>query len=141
MTSLERCPAAWICKFLRQIGKPTYGTYGFCRPAWGRLSLAFDMSSTDLQTMFAGNGHSQKRSLIEDPGHPSGGFGFIEIATKEEGAVAIEKFNGSQLRGRALKVNSAKPRGREDFQLEMEHSLSDYVSNPHRAKNRNSRLM
>jgi len=32
------------------------------------------------------------------------------MSTKEEGAAAIERFNGHDLGGRALKVNSAKPR-------------------------------
>ena len=37
-------------------------------------------------------------------------FGFIEMSTKEEGAAAIEKFNGQELGGRTLKVNEAKQR-------------------------------
>jgi RNA recognition motif-containing protein len=32
------------------------------------------------------------------------------MSTKEEGAAAIEKLDGQQLGGRALKVNEAKPR-------------------------------
>jgi hypothetical protein len=32
------------------------------------------------------------------------------MSTKEEGAAAIEKFNGQDLGGRALKVNEAKQR-------------------------------
>jgi RNA recognition motif-containing protein len=49
--------------------------------------------------------------LIEDrETGRSRGFGFIEMSTKEEGAAAIEKFNGQELGGRALKVNAAKPR-------------------------------
>ena len=40
----------------------------------------------------------------------SRGFGFVEMQTKEEGAAAIERFNGAELGGRMLKVNEAKPR-------------------------------
>jgi RNA recognition motif-containing protein len=49
--------------------------------------------------------------LIEDrETGRSRGFGFVEMSTKEEGAAAIEKLNGQELGGRALKVNEAKPR-------------------------------
>ncbi len=34
----------------------------------------------------------------------------VEMSTKEEGAAAIQQFNGQDLGGRALNVNEAKPR-------------------------------
>jgi hypothetical protein len=37
------------------------------------------------------------------------------MSTKEEGAAAIQKFNGQDLGGRALKVNEAKPRENRGF--------------------------
>jgi RNA recognition motif-containing protein len=40
----------------------------------------------------------------------SRGFAFVEMATKEEAASAIEQLNGKEVGGRALKVNEAKPR-------------------------------
>jgi RNA recognition motif-containing protein len=40
----------------------------------------------------------------------SRGFGFVEMSTKEEGAAAIQKFNGQEVSGRALNVNEAKAR-------------------------------
>ena len=74
-------------------------------------NLAFDTSSTDLQTMFAETGTVKSVSLIEDRDTGrSRGFGFVEMSTNEEGAAAIEKFNGHELGGRALKVNAGKPR-------------------------------
>ena len=74
-------------------------------------NLAFDTSSNDLQTMFAETGTVKSVSLIEDRDTGrSRGFGFVEMSTNEEGAAAIEKFNGHELGGRALKVNAAKPR-------------------------------
>ena len=74
-------------------------------------NLSFDTSKNELQTLFAQTGTVETVSLIEDreTGRPRG-FGFIEMSTKEEGAAAIEKFNGQELGGRALKVNAAKPR-------------------------------
>lgn len=74
-------------------------------------NLSFDTSSSDLQTMFAQTGTVESVSLIEDrETGRSRGFGFVEMQTKEEGAAAISKFNGTELGGRALKVNEAKPR-------------------------------
>lgn len=74
-------------------------------------NLAFETSSNDLQTLFAQAGTVEKVSLIEDrETGRSRGFGFVEMQTKEEGAAAIERFNGAELGGRMLKVNEAKPR-------------------------------
>ena len=74
-------------------------------------NLSFDTSSNELQTLFAQAGTVESVSLIEDrETGRSRGFGFIEMSTKEEGAAAIERFNGQELGGRMLKVNEAKPR-------------------------------
>jgi RNA recognition motif-containing protein len=74
-------------------------------------NLAFDTSSDDLQTLFAEAGTVENVSLIEDrETGRSRGFGFVEMSSKEEGAAAIDRFNGHELSGRALKVNAAKPR-------------------------------
>jgi cold-inducible RNA-binding protein len=74
-------------------------------------NLSFDTSSNELQTLFAQAGTVESVSLIEDrETGRSRGFGFVEMQTKEEGAAAIEQFNGKDLGGRALKVNEAKPR-------------------------------
>jgi RNA recognition motif-containing protein len=74
-------------------------------------NLAFETSSEQLQTLFAEAGNVESVNLIEDrETGRSRGFGFVEMSTNEEGAVAIERFNGHDLSGRALKVNAAKPR-------------------------------
>ena len=74
-------------------------------------NLSFDTTSSDLQTLFAQAGTVESVSLIEDrETGRSRGFGFIEMSTKEEGAAAIQKFNGQEVGGRALRVNIAKPR-------------------------------
>ena len=74
-------------------------------------NLAFETTSSDLQTLFAQAGTVESVSLIEDrETGRSRGFGFVEMQTKEEGAAAVEKFNGTELGGRQLKVNEAKPR-------------------------------
>jgi cold-inducible RNA-binding protein len=74
-------------------------------------NLAFETSSEQLQTLFAEAGTVESVNLIEDrETGRSRGFGFVEMSTKEEGAAAIERFNGHDLGGRSLKVNAAKPR-------------------------------
>jgi cold-inducible RNA-binding protein len=74
-------------------------------------NLSFQTSSQELQTLFAQAGTVESVSLIEDrETGRSRGFGFVEMSTKEEGAAAIQQFNGKDLGGRALNVNEAKPR-------------------------------
>ena len=74
-------------------------------------NLSFDTTSNDLQTLFAQAGTVESVSLIEDrETGRSRGFGFVEMQTKEEGNAAVAQFNGTELAGRALKVNEAKPR-------------------------------
>ena len=74
-------------------------------------NLSFDTSKEDLQEMFAKAGTVESVSLIEDrETGRSRGFGFVEMSSKEEGAAAIQQFNGKDLDGRALSVNEAKPR-------------------------------
>jgi len=74
-------------------------------------NLSFETTSNELQTLFAQAGKVENVSLIEDrETGRSRGFGFVEMQTKEEGAAAIQQFNGTELGGRALKVNEAKQR-------------------------------
>src|SRR5215510_13715741 len=74
-------------------------------------NLAFQTTSEDLQELFAQAGTVESASVVEDrmTGR-SRGFAFVEMATKEEAASAIDQFNGKEVGGRALKVNEAKPR-------------------------------
>ncbi len=40
----------------------------------------------------------------------SRGFGFVEMSTSREAVIAIAELNGTELGGRALQVNEARPR-------------------------------
>ena len=74
-------------------------------------NLSFETSKNELQTLFAQTGRVESVNLIEDrETGRSRGFGFIEMSTAEEGAAAIQKFNGHEVGGRALKVIEAKQR-------------------------------
>jgi RNA recognition motif-containing protein len=74
-------------------------------------NLAFQTSSEDLQQLFAQAGTVESASVVEDRDTGrSRGFGFVEMASKEEGQAAIAQFNGKEVNGRSLTVNEAKPR-------------------------------
>jgi cold-inducible RNA-binding protein len=74
-------------------------------------NLSFQTSSEDLQELFSQAGTVESASVIEDrETGRSRGFGFVEMASNEEGQAAIQQFNGKEVNGRALNVNEAKPR-------------------------------
>ena len=74
-------------------------------------NLSFDTTENDLQDAFAAHGTVIETNLMMDrtTGRPRG-FGFITMNSPEEAQKAIAALNGSQLGGRALTVNIAKPR-------------------------------
>ena len=74
-------------------------------------NLSFQTSSEDLQELFAKAGTVESASVVEDrETGRSRGFGFVEMATNEEGQAAIQQFNGKEFNGRNLTVNEARPR-------------------------------
>jgi len=74
-------------------------------------NLSFQTTSEDLQQLFSQAGTVESASVVEDRDTGrSRGFGFVEMASKEDGEKAIEQFNGTDLAGRNLTVNEARPR-------------------------------
>ena len=74
-------------------------------------NLSFQTSSSDLESLFAGVGTVESATVVEDrETGRSRGFGFVEMASQEEGEKAIAEFNGKEFGGREIKVNEAKPR-------------------------------
>ena len=74
-------------------------------------NLSFNTTENDLQDAFAAHGTVVETNLMMDrtTGRPRG-FGFVTMSSPEEAQKAIAALNGSQLGGRALTVNVAKPR-------------------------------
>ena len=74
-------------------------------------NLAYGVSNTDLETMFAPHGTVQSAQVImdRDTGR-SKGFGFVEMSSGTEATAAISALNGKESDGRALTVNEARPR-------------------------------
>ena len=80
-------------------------------------NLSYDVQEDELKELFSSKGTVQAVRIISD--HQSGrskGFGFVEMATKEDGEAAISAFNGHDLKGRPIRVNESidKPRRRDD---------------------------
>jgi RNA recognition motif-containing protein len=73
--------------------------------------IAYAMTDATLKTAFekAGNVLSAKVIMDRETGK-SKGFGFVEMSSNQEAQDAITMFNGSELEGRIVKVNEAKPR-------------------------------
>ena len=74
-------------------------------------NLGYDVSSSDLQQLFAGHGTVDSANVIADrDSGRSKGFGFVEMSSSAEAEAAIAALDGTDLAGRAIKVNEAKPR-------------------------------
>jgi RNA recognition motif-containing protein len=74
-------------------------------------NLSFDTVEDDLRELFAAFGAVESVKIISDQfTGRSRGFGFIEMATREEGMKAIQELDSKDLGGRPLKINEAKPK-------------------------------
>ena len=73
-------------------------------------NLPFSATSEALNELFAKFGpvDSAKIVMDRDTGR-SKGFGFVEMGTDDAAAAAIDKLNGSDMGGRSLVVNEARP--------------------------------
>jgi cold-inducible RNA-binding protein len=74
-------------------------------------NLDFNTSEDDLRQLFQAYGQVDRVSIMtdRDTGR-SRGFGFVEMSSSEEGEKAIASINGTQLGGRTLNVNEARPK-------------------------------
>jgi len=74
-------------------------------------NLSFNTSEEELRQIFEPYGQVDRVSILtdRDTGR-SRGFGFVEMANSEEGEKAITSLNGSQVGGRTINVNEARPK-------------------------------
>lgn len=74
-------------------------------------NLNFNTTEDELRQLFASYGQVDRVSIMmdRDTGR-SRGFGFVEMANSEDGEKAIAALNGTQLGGRKLNVNEARPK-------------------------------
>ena len=74
-------------------------------------NLSSQVTEGDLQQAFEAFGEVTSARVIKDKfSGESRGFGFVEMPTKAEAESAISSMNEQELKGRALRVNEARPR-------------------------------
>ena len=74
-------------------------------------NLSFNTNEDELRQLFEPHGQVDRVSIMtdRDTGR-SRGFGFVEMASNEDGEKAITSLNGSQIGGRTINVNEARPK-------------------------------
>lgn len=74
-------------------------------------NLSREVEEEDLKTAFAVFGQVDSVSVIKDRfSGVSKGFAFVEMPVKAEAENAIAGLRGTELKGRSLDVNEARPR-------------------------------
>jgi RNA recognition motif-containing protein len=74
-------------------------------------NLPFSTVAADLEEAFGQYGQVESAAVISDrETGRSRGFGFVEMGNDDEARRAIEELDGSDLGGRDLRVNEARPR-------------------------------
>jgi RNA recognition motif-containing protein len=74
-------------------------------------NLSYDTREEGLRELFEGYGEVVSVNIVQDKmTGRSRGFGFVEMASKEDGQKAISELSNHELDGRNLSVNEARPR-------------------------------
>ena len=74
-------------------------------------NLSFETNEDELQTAFTPFGKVESVTIIRDKfSGDSRGFAFVEMPNREEALAAISGLAGTEVHGRALTVNEARPR-------------------------------
>ncbi len=74
-------------------------------------NLSYDVAEEDLQTAFSEFGEVTSVNIIKDKfSGQSKGFGFVEMPNNSEADKALKALNGTEMKGRDLKVSQANPK-------------------------------
>ncbi|MEF8846851.1 MAG: RNA-binding protein [Candidatus Paceibacterota bacterium] len=74
-------------------------------------NLNYDTTEESLKEAFEEAGTVESCDIITDRRTgKSKGFGFVEMSSEEEAEKAMEMFNDSEIDGRSVKVDEAKPK-------------------------------
>jgi len=74
-------------------------------------NLPYSISEDELRELFAAHGEVSSANIIMDrESGRSKGFGFVEMPDKASGEAAIEAINQTDVQGRSVRVNEARPR-------------------------------
>lgn len=82
-------------------------------------NLVYAITSEELKNLFTQYGEVESASVITLRSGKSKGFGFVTMPNDDEAKTAIEALNGSDLQGRTMVVNEARPK--EDRSHERSH--------------------
>ena len=74
-------------------------------------NLPYSISEDELRDLFATHGEVTSANIIMDrDSGRSKGFGFVEMPDKAQGEAAINAINQTDVQGRSVRVNEARPR-------------------------------
>jgi RNA recognition motif-containing protein len=74
-------------------------------------NLSFEVTDDDLRQLFSSYGEVESANVIKDRfSGESRGFGFVEMPAKKDADAAIAALNGTDVKGRTITVNEAKPK-------------------------------
>src|ERR1700693_1764485 len=74
-------------------------------------NLSFGATEDSVRSLFEAHGTVSRVNIVtdRDSGQPRG-FGFVEMTNDAEGERAIAALNGTDLDGRTLSINEARPK-------------------------------
>ncbi|MBU1099618.1 MAG: RNA-binding protein [Bacteroidetes bacterium] len=73
-------------------------------------NLTPEVSDSDLEEAFTPFGKVKEAKVVRDMfTQESKGFGFVEMFSQNEGNAAIEQLNVTELKGKVIIVNKARP--------------------------------
>jgi cold-inducible RNA-binding protein len=74
-------------------------------------NLSYQTNDSELRAAFEAHGEVTSATVITDrDSGRSKGFGFVEMSNDQEAKAAISALDGTELQGRQIKVNEARPR-------------------------------
>ena len=74
-------------------------------------NLSFKTTDASLKDAFQAHGQIESARVVMDRDTGSSkGFGFVEMPNREEAMAAVSALNGTDLEGRSINVNEARPK-------------------------------
>jgi RNA recognition motif-containing protein len=74
-------------------------------------NLSYQVTSDELRKAFEQFGEVSSANVVTDKfTGQSKGFGFVEMSNQSNGESAIKQLDGTDLKGRSIRVNEARPR-------------------------------
>jgi len=94
--------------------------------------LPFSTTEGQLEEIFSAHGTVESARVITDKfTGRSRGFGFVEMSSGGEAQKAIEALNGTEIEGRALTVNEARPQEKRSGSMAIEGAVvGEIVGSP-----------